>query len=400
MSNSKPKSHSATIIAAIIGGIFTIIAACIGLGVPFVEWVVKVELPTPTSVPEVVMTDETPVTEVVQWPEPTRTVEMLSSPTHTPRSELDSGISPTPTRQPTNTPTPTPTRRPTNTPTPIPAPVGAVGAKTLGEFYEANGIAVALSGYDIKSDGTISLKFTVINRGNQKVLLRYQNSYFSVSDDTGRVYPQDEDFLLDPKQAELAPGESFEIEGDSWPEYYYEIGYFYGIVPEQANYLIVKVSQFADLRDMQWVIPLNALLSSPQSPAPGTQQPPLEGFTANGITVLLADYNIKSDGTIWLKFIVRNEGNNSVLLRYQNKYFEVYDDLGNRYDQDQDFLVEPKQVLLAPGESFEIEGDSWPEYYYEIGYFYGIVPEQANYLIVKVSQFADLRDMQWKIPLR
>jgi len=55
---------------------------------------------------------------------------------------------------------------------------------------------------------------------------------------------------------------------------------------------------------------------------------------------------------------------------------------------------------LAPGESFEIEGDSWPEYYYEIGYFYGIVPEQANYLIVKVSQFADLRDMQWKIPLR
>jgi predicted Ser/Thr protein kinase len=125
-----------------------------------------------------------------------------------------------------------------------------------------------------------------------------------------------------------------------------------------------------------------------------------EPYSANGITVLLSDYTIKSDGTIQLKFQVRNEGNNVVLLRYQDKYFEVYDDLGNRYDQDEDFLLEPKQVLLAPGKSFEMHGTDWPNNYDEVGYFYGKVPEQASYLIVKVSQFADLQDMQWSISLQ
>jgi hypothetical protein len=197
----------------------------------------------------------------------------------------------------------------------------------------------------------------------------------------------------------LSSGDSFTIDGDSYPDDYYEVGNFYGKIPEQASHLIVKVSQFADLRDMQWRIPLNAQLSNPQSPAPGTQQPVLEGFSANGITVLLSGYDIKSDGTIWLEFSIRNEGNNAVLLRYQDKYFEVHDDLGNGYDQDEDFLVEPKQVLLSPGDSFTIDGDSYPDDYYEVGNFYGKIPEQASHLIVKVSQFADLRDMQWLISL-
>jgi hypothetical protein len=322
----------------------------------------------------------TPISQAAQLPTPTTesiptpTVELSASPT----SELTS----------------VPATKPAPIPTSIPGEF-----KAVGESYEASGISLALVDYTIKSDGTIWLKFAVANQGSSKVLLRYQDKYFSVSDDTGRVYPQDEDFLLDLKQVELSPGDSFTIEGDSYPDYYREIGNFYGKIPEQASHLIVKVSQFADLRDMQWLIPLNAQLSSPQLPTPGTQQPVLEGFSANGITILLSDYNINSDGTIGLKFLIRNEGNNAVLLRYQDKYFEVYDDLGNRYDQDEDFLVEPKQVLLSPGDSFPIEGDSYPDYYREIGNFYGKIPEQASHLIVKVSQFADLRDMQWLIPL-
>ncbi len=309
-------------------------------------------------------------------------------------------FSPTPVPDPTPIHTTEPFVLPTVEPTSAPSSTRVIGEyKALGESYEAGGISLTLTNYNIKSDGTIWLEFAVTNQGNSKILLRYQDNYFSVKDDTGRIYQQDEDFLLDSKQVELSPGNTFKISGHSWPDGYDQVGIFYGKVPEQANNLIVRVSQFADLRDMQWLIPLNAQLSKPQAPAPGTQQPLLEGFIANGIAVLFSDYSIKSDGTIDLEFLVRNEGNNAVLLRYQDKYFEVYDDLGNKYDQDEDFLLEPKQALLLPGGSFKISGHSWPDGYDQVGIFYGKVPEQANNLIVRVSQFADLRDMQWLIPL-
>jgi hypothetical protein len=384
MSKSEKFPHI-PIIVAIITGFFTLLAACVGLALPFVERLAQ-QGPTLTIPVEVQASTLTPL-----------------RPTYTPILPTDTPVPLTLTPQPTDI-----SLLPTNTLapaifTPQPTPVSDTGEfKAVGESYEASGISLALMEYDIKSDGSIWLKFIVANQGNQKVLLRYQNKYFSVIDDTGKTYPQDEDYLLDIKQAELSPGKSFEI--THYPDEYlynYNIGYFYGKVPEQASYLIVKVSQFADLRDMQWRIPLNAQLSSPQSPAPGTQQPLLEGFSANGITVLLSDYTIRSDGAIRLKFLVQNEGNNAVLLRYQNKYFEVQDDLGNKYAQEQEHLVESKQMLLSPGKSFEIT--HYPDEYlynYNLGYFYGKVPEQASYLIVKVSQFADLRDMQWRIPLK
>lgn len=178
-------------------------------------------------------------------------------PTYTPVLPTDTPVPLTLTPQPTDIPV-----LPTGTPapatfTPQPTPVSDTGEfKAVGEFYEAKGISLALMEYDIKSDGSIWLKFIVANQGNQKVLLRYQNSYFSVIDDTEKTYPQDEESLLEIKQAELSPGESFEITSNSYDHLYDRIGYFYDKVPEQANYLIVKVSQFADLRDMQWRIPL------------------------------------------------------------------------------------------------------------------------------------------------
>ena len=125
----------------------------------------------------------------------------------------------------------------------------------------------------------------------------------------------------------------------------------------------------------------------------------MEGFSANGITLLLSGYGIDHDGTISLKFLVKNEGNNSVLLRYQNKYFEVYDNLNTKYPQDKDNLLDPKQAELAPGNSFELSSSGYTNEWNKIGYFAGKVPEAASQLIVKVSQFADLRDMQWIIPI-
>jgi hypothetical protein len=118
----------------------------------------------------------TPIPQTAQSPTPT--TESIPTPTVEPSAP--------PTSEPT---TSSPTTEPTSTPTSIPGEF-----KALGESYEVSGISLALVDYNIKSDGTIWLKFAVANQGSNKVLLRYQDKYFSVSDDTGRVYPQDEDF--------------------------------------------------------------------------------------------------------------------------------------------------------------------------------------------------------------
>ncbi len=325
-----------------------------------------------------------------------------ASPTATPT------MTPTATRTPTHTASPTATQAPTKTPTAIPtatpstndAVAAAVPAgKALGEAYEQAGIAVSLSNYSIGSDGRIWLRFTVSNSGAAKVLLRYQNRYFAVEDDLGKVYSQTERNLLDPKQREIAPGDSYNIEGNDYPDGSGEVGNFYSAIPEQAGYLIVKISEFGPLTDLQWRIPLNSITPGAQAPAAGTQQALLDGFAADGIRVSLVKYDIASNGQIWLRFTVANEGNGPVLLRYQNRYWSLQDDLGNTYKQQERDLLTPKQILLAPGKSYNIEGNDYPDGSGEVGNFYSAIPEQAGYLIVKISEFGPLTDLQWRIPL-
>jgi hypothetical protein len=297
----------------------------------------------------------------------------------------------------------TPEASPETVPTVTPLePTAAApgGAKAIGTAYEVEGVSLSLTDYHIESDGRIGLVFTVANQGKSKVLLRYQNTYFSVSDDTGRTYPQTERNLVDPKQAELEAGASYSMTSNDYPDRHDRIGYFTGMVSEGATYLLVKVSQLAGLRDLLWSIPLNAQAASPQTPVAGSVQQLRDEFSASGISVSLSSLDIESSGQIGLKFIVRNEGNSPVLLRYQNKYFEVKDNLGNTYAQTERNLLDPKQFLLEPGSSYEITSNSYPERYSQIGYFLGMIPEGANQLVVRISQFADLRDMQWTIPLK
>ena len=188
-------------------------------------------------------------------PTPDGSASLMAAPTEPPTE------TPAPSSTPTLTPTPTNTSTATLSPTltaesaaqPTLATVRADvagGAKAVGESYVANGIQLGLVGYSIDHDGTVSLKFSVKNETNQKLLLRYKNSYFSVRDDTGKAHPQSEDNLLDLKQAELASGDSFELSSSGYTNEWNKIGYFAGKVPEAASQLIVKVSQFADLRDL------------------------------------------------------------------------------------------------------------------------------------------------------
>jgi hypothetical protein len=270
----------------------------------------------------------------------------------------------------------------------------------MGTTCQAGGISLALNGCSIGSGGRIDLKFLARNEGGRAVLVRYQNSYFQVSDDLGTQYKQTEMSLLDPKQRHLQPGESYELMSSQYPDAAEEIGQFLGMVPEEAGWLVVRVTQFAGLRNVAWCIPLNPLECIPQTPPPGTPQPVLEGFSANGVAVLLSGYGIGSKGWIDLKFLVRNEGTRAVLARYQNSYFQVSDDLGTQYKQTEMSLLDPKQRHLQPGESYEVTSSQYPDAAEEIGQFLGMVPEEAGWLVVRVTQFAGLRDMVWHIPLQ
>jgi len=154
------------------------------------------------------------------------------------------------------------------------------------------------------------------------------------------------------------------------------------------------------LFDLQWIIPLNAQSQIPQDPAPGAQQSLLEGFSANQLSILLTGYDIHSEGRVWLKFLVRNDSNDDILFRFQDSYIEVTDNLGTIYEQDEDFLLTQKQFLLRPEETYELKTNDYPNNTNEIGLFYGMVPEEAEYLIVTIKQFNVFENLQWVIPLK
>ncbi len=101
---------------------------------------------------------------------------------------------------------------------------------------------------------------------------------------------------------------------------------------------------------MQWRIDLGPQAILPQSPAPGTVLSLGQGFSANGISLILTDYSIGSSD-INLEFVVKNESDAWTLVRFQNSYFELYDNLGNQYERRVSCLQDTKQRLLEPGDT-------------------------------------------------
>ena len=288
---------------------------------------------------------------------------------------------------------PVPTAHP-STPTPKPQG-GEADLKSLGEGYSANGISLTLRQYEIGSSN-IELEFVVKNESSSQAIIRYQNSYFELHDDTGREYNHAVSCEYDTKQQQFEPGETEELD-DGYGCYFAGIGDFQGVISEGASYLIVKVSEFMDLKDMQWRIDLAPPANSEQSPPPGQMLPVGQGFSANGLTLILSDYSI-GDSDIAVKFVVKNESSGSVLVHYRNSCIQMYDDVGSQYERNAACMEDLTQQHFAPGETQELD-DGYGCYFAGIGDFQGVISEGASYLIVKVSEFMDLKDMQWRIDL-
>jgi len=120
-----------------------------------------------------------------------------------------------------------------------------------------------------------------------------------------------------------------------------------------------------------------------------------EGYSLNGVSLTLKDYSIgSSDINLW--FVVKNESSGNMTIRYQNSYFELYDDTGRKYDRDVSCEYDTKQQQFEPGDTVTLD-DGNGCYFADIGDFEGVIGQNASYLIVKVSQFMDLQDMQWQI---
>ena len=267
--------------------------------------------------------------------------------------------------------------------------------KSIGEGYSTNELSLILTDYSIGSE-RIELSFVVRNESNRSMLVRFQRSYFELYDDVGNKYDLVAPEPYSTKQQTFDSGSSVEL-GHGIVNTFDNIGYFKGVISENASYLVVKVSQFMDLSDMQWRIDLASQTTTEQSPVPGTMLLVNQGFSANGLSLTLTDYSIGSE-RIELSFVVKNESNRSMLVRFQRSYFELYDDVGNKYD-----LVAPepystKQQMFDSGSAVEL-GHGVVNTFDNIGYFKGVISENASYLVVEVSQFMDLSDMQWRIDL-
>jgi len=148
----------------------------------------------------------------------------------------------------TNTPVPLPTSTPTSMQT---------GPRTVGDGFSDGNISLILTDYTIDSN-TIDLIFVVKNESNRDILVRYQNSYFTLSDSTGKEYEHITQCEFDTKQELISSGKSVEIErgAPNMACRFDYLSYFKGTISESAEFLLVNVSKFMGLENVQWRIDL------------------------------------------------------------------------------------------------------------------------------------------------
>jgi hypothetical protein len=189
---------------------------------------------------------------------PTANENIQSSPTEAPivpSTATPLGPSTAPPIPPSDTPVP-PTA--TNTPLPLPTltPI-PTGPKAIGQEFSDGNVSLTFTDYEIDAS-RIDIEFVVKNESSSDTLVRYQNSYFTLSDSTGKEYEQITQCALDTKQMLLSTGEAASIKrgASNVSCSFGYIGSFSGIVSENAEFLLVEVSQFMGLENMQWRIDL------------------------------------------------------------------------------------------------------------------------------------------------
>lgn len=179
---------------------------------------------------------------------PTIGLVVPSTPIPTSQSSIDSSLSTPVSKKETNTPVPLPTSTPTSMQT---------GPRTVGDGFSDGNISLILTDYTIDSN-TIDLIFVVKNESNRDILVRYQNSYFTLSDSTGKEYEHITQCEFDTKQELISSGKSVEIErgAPNMACRFDYLSYFKGTISESAEFLLVNVSKFMGLENVQWRIDL------------------------------------------------------------------------------------------------------------------------------------------------
>lgn len=129
-----------------------------------------------------------------------------------------------------------------------------------------------------------------------------------------------------------------------------------------------------------------------------------EPYTARGLVISLGpEYSIDRN-MIFLNFAIRNISEQSIVIRYQNGYFHVTDDIGNEYKQIcEDVYYTTKQYELEGGRDSTIASSEycvWAGSPNNIATFQGVIDVRANYLIVTVDQFMGMENLQWRLDLQ
>ena len=334
-------------------------------------------------------------------PIPTLTPEVFGTPEHIPSATATSTQAASPTATPMVTPSATATAAPAATPTTTQLPLA-------GESYVRNGLAVSLSPeYSIDRDA-ISVKLDVSNIGDLSIVIRYQNGYFHVADDVGNVYTQMcEDEYYRTKQYELEGGRDSTIGSTDYcpsADNPGSIAAFEGVIDVRASYLIVTVDEFMGMENLQWRLDLYPSAGpSEQSPPPGTLLSAAQPYTKNGMGIFLSsDYGIDRD-TISISFKVSNDTAQSAVIRYQNGYFHLADDLGNVYGQMcEDEYYRTKQYELEGGRDSTIRSTDYcpsADNPGSIAAFKGVIDVGASYLVATVDQFMGMQNLQWRLDL-
>ena len=275
-----------------------------------------------------------------------------------------------------------------------------------GKNYQGNGLSITLTDYKVL-EGYWSLKFTVQNESSSDIVVRYRNSSFQVSDDSGKVYAQPSWTYQDVKQRALAPGENIVLASETSPANHTPnfdtLGRFEGVASEQAQRLYVSLSQFMGLSNLKWeVVELNPSADAPQSPVSDEPLAVGDTYHGSGLRIALTERTI-FDKYIALKFLVQNESTANIIVRYRNSSFQVSDDTGKIYGLPSWTYLDVKQRELAPGESIilasETSAANHTAAFNTIGRFEGVASEQTRFFYIKTTQFMGLSNLTWRINL-
>jgi hypothetical protein len=364
MSSSQEPSHRSAVTAAIIGGIFTVVAALITVVVPALTRQAAT-LVAPAGTPTVVGT----VTALARADQPSPTRESVAA---APTLTATSGATPVvhggySRRNP-----------------PSPAP--------LGWPIERDGVQLTLIKADVYGvtegpQAAMRLYFALMNKSTQRLLVEFDRSAVYAEDAEGTRYVDWEGSQVD--SFSLEPGRSVTLVHE-----YSTAVRKTSRVPPSAMPITAHVGSLSRIQDAEWIVggePIRTYREGDAAGAPG------ETFTVGLFEITLTDLEVLTtqgagNGAFRARFDIRNGAAQAQLLELDFAHVHVEDNLGNRYnDWEGPGFV---SIRLDSGREFQVRRTYATEY--RGG---GPAPVGLSYAVVVVEGLGDGTRIQWRVPI-